>query len=248
MKIYSIKILIQILIGLITFTNCTDKVVTPKGIEIILIESIPIDIKEPSGLTFNNDKTKLWIVGDNEPKIYLTDLRGNIEKKYSVSKNDLEGITSIGDSILAVVVERTREILLLTLKGNSERTIKTNLQGQSNNGLEGISYVPREDKIFIANEKNPKLFLLLDLDGNILSNKSIDFSKDIAGLFYDNMEDVIWILGQENNTIYKCNTNLDIIERYSMPNKKYEGIAVLENTIYLVSDTEQLLSVYQIPE
>jgi len=227
--------------------SCEDKSVDPKGIELDLVESIPLIISEPSGISFNKDKSQLWIVGDRNPIIYLTDLRGNIETQFSVSKNDLEGISSIGDSIIVVVVERSREILFFSIKNNSESIIKTGLKGETNNGLEGITYIPDTHKIYISNEKNPKIILKLDLDGNIFYNSQIDYSKDIAGLYYDQTDDILWILSQESNKIFKCKTDLQILERYSVPNKKYEGIAVKENLIYLVSDTGQSLNIYIIP-
>ncbi|MCB0749144.1 MAG: SdiA-regulated domain-containing protein, partial [Ignavibacteriae bacterium] len=185
MLVKILKISFLIWVALIAFVNCTDKSVAPTSIELTLFESIPIEIKEPSGLTFNNDKTKLWIVGDADPQIYLTDLRGNIEKKYFVSKQDLEGITSIGDSILAVVVEITREILFLNLKDNSESVYQTGFEGEVNNGLEGITYFPTEENLFIANEKNPKLIFKTNINAEILSYSSIDFTEDLAGLYFD---------------------------------------------------------------
>ncbi|MCB0752833.1 MAG: SdiA-regulated domain-containing protein, partial [Ignavibacteriae bacterium] len=159
MQVGLTKILLSLSLSMFAFINCTDKVVTPTGIELTLVESIPIAIKELTGIDFNNDKTKLWIVGENEPKIYLTDLRGTIEKKYDVSQNDMEEITSIGDTLLAVVVEITREILFLNLKDNSENVYQTGLEGELNHGLEGITYLPTEENLFLSKEKNPKLIL-----------------------------------------------------------------------------------------
>ncbi|MCB9250440.1 MAG: SdiA-regulated domain-containing protein [Ignavibacteriales bacterium] len=164
-----------------------------------------------------------------------------------MSKQDLEGITSIGDSILAVVVEITREILFLNLKNNSESVYQTGFEGEVNNGFEGITYFPTEENLFIANEKNPKLIFKTNINAEILSYSSIDFTEDLAGLYFDQSNNTLWTLSQEGNMIYKCSPEYKIIEQYSIPNIQYEGIAVNGKNIYLVSDSEKILSIYLIP-
>ena len=235
-----------IIFVIFTLVNCANKSVTPVDSRLKLLDSIELKIKEPSGITLNYEKTKLWIVGDNDTLVYLTDLKGKIIDSFPVEYKDLEGITIIKDSLIGIIDEVTREIILYTIDGKFVKLIQTGLTGDPKHGLEGITFIPDENILIAANQKNPELFLKVDLNGNIISVEPVNFGDDIADLYYDNQNKVLWILSKESNTIFKCNLNLDIITKYLIPNKDFEGIVVNNNMMYLVSDMENKLYKYEI--
>ncbi|MBE0570325.1 MAG: SdiA-regulated domain-containing protein, partial [Ignavibacteriaceae bacterium] len=78
--------------------------------------------------------------------VYLIDSWGRVVISFKINGEDLEGITVIDDSTLAVVLERTREVVILDTSGLELKRAKLDLEGELNNGLEGISYDPEEKK------------------------------------------------------------------------------------------------------
>ncbi|MFH1194694.1 MAG: SdiA-regulated domain-containing protein [bacterium] len=239
---------IPTIVILFGFMSCSENSVVPHEPEIKRVDIFSLEITEPSGVALSYDKTQLWIVGDQASKIYLTDLEGDIDDEINVGQNDMEGIAIISDSLIAAVIEETREVIFMTPKGKHKRTVQTGLTGEFNHGFEGITFVPGENVLFIANEKNPELILKMDLNGNTVSQTTINFETDVADLYYDDERNVLWILSQESSTIYKCDLEFNLLTQFTLPTKNFEGIAVSENLIYLVSDSENELWIYEIIE
>ncbi len=89
---------------------------TVKTLNFSISEKIPVP--EPSGIDLSYDEKGFWIVSDENSKVYLIDSWGKEVKSFKVNGEDLEGITLIDDSTLAVVLERTREVVILDTSGN----------------------------------------------------------------------------------------------------------------------------------
>lgn len=98
----------------------------------------PINVPEPSGLALSYDGRYLWTVGDSDSKVHKLDLNGNVITSFKVNGEDLEGITVIDSINLAVILERTREIVVLDTSGKEIKRKKFDLKGKLNEGLEGI--------------------------------------------------------------------------------------------------------------
>lgn len=239
---------ILLLLILSLLISCTEDDDTPISKELKISASLALDITEPSGVALNYEKTRLWIVGDQDSKIYLTDLKGDIKDEITLDKNDMEGIAIIGDSLIAVVVEESREVVVMTPEGKNKKTLQTGVTGETNNGFEGITFLPGENVLLIANEKNPEFILKMDLDGNKISQTTINFGKDVADLFYDSQRNSLWIISQESSTIYLCDLDFNIEKEYTIPSKDFEGICVDGNMIYLVSDSENMLYIYELTQ
>ena len=79
--------------------------------------------------------------------------------------------------------------------------------------------------------------------------KDLYFSQDLSGIEYDNVENILWILSDESQTISKCDLEGNIRQSFHFNLSKPEGIAINyeTNLIYVVSDSQQKLSVYRIP-
>lgn len=83
-------------------------------------------------------------MSDQNSKVYLIDSWGREVKSFKVDGEDLEGITVIDERTLAVVLEKTREVVILDTSGLELKRRKLNLKGELNSGLEGITYDPKE--------------------------------------------------------------------------------------------------------
>ena len=144
---------VLLLATLCTFCNQNLDEKKEKTLAFSIAEQIPVT--EPSGLDLTFDEKGFWIVSDQNSKVYLIDSWGREVKSFKVDGESLEGITVIDDSTLAVVLERTREVVVLDTSGLELKRRKINLKGELNSGLEGITYDPTEKKFYILNEKKP---------------------------------------------------------------------------------------------
>ena len=212
--------------------------------------SEPIPVPEPSGLDLSFDEKAFWIVSDQDSKVYLIDSWGKEVKSFKVAGEDLEGITVISDSTIAIVLERTREVVILDTSGNELKRASLNLKGELNSGLEGITYNPEKKNFYVLNEKKPRL--ILTLDENLVEQRrdTLNFAKDFSGLFFDGNDDTLWLLSDENQEIYKTDLSGNVIREFKIKVKQPEGIALnKERTkLFIVSDVTGNLYVFDIKE
>ena len=239
--------LILVLI-LITTTGCNKEKSddSVKNLSFSIAEQIPVP--EPSGLDLTFDETKFWVVSDENSTIYLIDSWGREVKNFKVDGSDLEGITVIDDSTLAVVLERSREVVILDTAGTEMRRVKLNLEGELNSGLEGISYDSTGKIFYLLNEKKPKLLLTLDKNLNELRRDTLNFSKDVSGIFFDDKEKILWILSDEGQSIHKTDLNGKSFDELKITIAQPEGITLNKNRtkLYVVSDNSNSLYVFNL--
>lgn len=208
-----------------------------------IVRTIKLQIQEPSGLDLSFFNDGFWTVSDENSKVYRLDVNGNILHSFNVNGIDIEGVAVIDTNIIAVVLERSREILLLDTLGTEISRKKLKLKGDANSGLEGISY-DKENKIFyVVNEKSPGLLIVLDNDLNEIERIKLDLAKDYSSVFYEENEDVLWILSDESQKIMIADKSGKLIEEYKSSIVQAEGIALdyKNNKIFVVSDYKEEL-------
>lgn len=213
-----------------------------------LVEEYDVDISEPSGLTIDAAGKRLWTVGDNE-RVYELDLRGQILKVLDYRGRDPEGISyDASDSTLWLVEERRREIVHIDLDGKLLFSRRLELEGEANNGLEGICR-DGDGVLFVLNEKSPGLFIRLKQDRSIDSSEMLEFADDYSGLFCAGQRGVFWIVSDQSEMLYRWDRNSGALKRYELPFSSAEGIAIDAATerIYIVSDRASKLFVFVLP-
>lgn len=227
--------------------------------ELNLIASYPLDISDPSGLTMDVSGEFLWTVSDDPgDHIYKISFTGEIlDVLTTYEGDDMEGITmNPNDNTLWVAEEKLRQIIQLTTEGEALQVVDvpvdiTNL----NDGLEGIAWNPANDHVFILNEKNPRRFIELDSEFNLLSSQPVRFDPpydldDLAGLFYLQEEKEFWIVSDDSEKIVVTDIDLNPLRGYKLDADKFEGIAVDKEAgrLYLVNDHKEELYVFEIPD
>jgi len=225
---------------------CSSKVNLQSDLK--LIKSIKLAIPEPSGITTSDNQ--LYIVSDKNGSIYKVNLFGEIIQKIKTKYDDIEGITfnSTSNSLL-IVNESKRTLLELDLKGKLIKKTKIlGKQKESNSGLEGICFHANENKLYIVNEKSPKELLVLNLDGEILNGFKVKFCKDISGICLDKKTNSLWLVSDESKTIYNITKKGKLLKSYKIPVEKAEGIVILNNKFYIVSDNLNSLFIFEKPE
>lgn len=237
---------ILILAAIFTFCGKDKNEKTVKTLFFSLAEKL--SVPEPSGLDLTFDETGFWIVSDENSKVYLIDSWGRMVKSFNVDGKDLEGITVIDESRLAVVLERTREVVILDTSGTEIQRAALELKGELNTGLEGITFDPKGKKFYILNEKNPRLLLTLDENLKELKRDTLNFSKDVSGIFFDDLDNTLWILSDESQRIFMTDHSGNPINDFKINVIQPEGITVnkTRTKLYIVSDKTGNLYVFNL--
>jgi uncharacterized protein YjiK len=242
----TIYLSILLIAAICTFCNKDKNEKIVKILSFSVAEKIPVT--EPSGLDLTFDEKKFWVVSDQNSKVYLIDSWGRVVKSFKVDGEGLEGITVIDDSTLAVVLERTREVVILDTSGLELKRRKLNLKGELNSGLEGITFDPKGKKFYVLNEKQPRLLLTLDEELNELRRDTLNFSKDVSGIYFDNVDNTLWILSDESQRIFKTDLSGNPIDEFKINVTQPEGITFNKDhtKLYIVSDKNGSLYVFNL--
>lgn len=234
--------------------SCKDKntpepvIVAPVG-EIEKSSSINIIVPEPSGLSFGPGKNTLLTVSDNTNRIYELDLNGNLVRSLDYTGRDLEGVTYNPDkNLIAIVDERDREVALIDYdSGQVQGVYHIEIPvGAENSGLEGISYNTNNKQYYIVNETNPDLMVIWTPESGIIGEVKLKFASDYSGIFVDTDHSLLWILSDESQRLYKCDYSTNVLEIFDLPELKFEGVAIDNNTVYLVNDASGKLNIFEI--
>lgn len=248
MKKYFTPVLYLCMISILFFACKEKKLPEQKSLNFELVRTISLKVQEPSGLDLTFNRDGFWTVSDENSKVYLLDPAGNVLRSFKVNGIDLEGVAVVNENTIAVVLERSREIVLLDTLGNEIGRKKLNLAGESNSGLEGITYDVLNNKYYLINEKSPGLLIKLDKELNEQSRTELKLAKDYSGIFYEKNENVLWILSDESQKIIITDNSGNLIEEYSTKIVQAEGITLdyEKNRCYIVSDNKEELYEYRI--
>jgi len=242
------QLIITLVLVLSAFVGCVKDKSEKPGDKITFVGKYDIPVLEPSGLTLTSNQNGFWTVSDEDSSLYELDKYGKIIKRIIVNGFDLEGVTVIDDSTLAIVLERTREVVVLDTTGTELKRVKINLGGELNLGLEGITYNERTKHFYLISEKDPPLLIELDENLNEVRRDTIKFAADVSGIFYDENENLLWILSDEDQMVVKTDIELNIITKFNISVIQPEGITINNkgDRMYIISDKEEKLSVYKI--
>ena len=243
-KIFHLSVFLISVLLVFSCNNKTEE--TVKTLTFSLAKEIPVP--EPSGIDLSYDERAFWIVSDQNSKVYLIDKWGKEVKNFKVNGEGLEGITLINDSTLAVVLERTREVVILDTSGKELKRAALELEGESNSGLEGITYDPKEKKFYLLNEKNPRLLITLDKDLTELNRDTLKFSKDVSEIFFDDVDNTLWILSDESQRLFNTDLSGVPIKEFKIRVTQPEGITFNQTRtkLYIVSDKTENLYVFNL--
>lgn len=231
---------------LVLSTNCNPSDNKNKR-ELKQLAEYKIKVSEPSGLALTIDKKHLWTVSDQNKSAYMLTLDGKIVKSVKIDAVDLEGITIINDTTIAVVSERSGEIIFVGYSGKELNRFSTSHINKNNTGLEGIEYDKNSAHFFIIKEKNPAYLIEYDQKFNELSRKELKFASDYSGVELIAETNQLWIISDENKSLFLCNKKGEVIETYKVKITQIEGIAidVKSKRIYFVSDIEEKLYIFE---
>ena len=179
-----------------------------------------VDVEEISGLCLNADKSALISCGDQGVVKQLSFEGEAID--ILVYPADMEGVTidpSTGDLYLAI--EGSQEVARLAAPAYDtyeslfkvQEAIDSNYR---NGGLEGVEYY-KHDILFVGSQVDANLWQYRT-DGTIVSKISFAaFATEIAGLYYEPEEDLLWVTDSRQAKIFLCRTDGTLLATYHVP-------------------------------
>lgn len=240
-------LLVTLFLGVIFFgcDNGSDPEET-NGLSLVTHKTIAVP--EPSDLAMAFEKNSLWTVSDNTGNIYRLSLDGEILDSLVINGNDPEGIAVISSQVLAVVFENKDQIVFYDTAGNKLKTGNINFSNEFNVGLEGITYNKNTGHYYIVNEKLPTAVMEVDESFKLVDTVELNITSDLSGIFYDETENVYWIVSDESDFLGKFDTSFNLLSSYKIDLEQAEGVAIdsANKLIYLVSDKDYGFFVYKI--
>lgn len=217
--------------------------------KLYLLKRTPINVPEPSGLALSYDGKNFWAVGDSDSKVHKLDLNGRVIKSFTINGEDLEGITVIDSAKLAVILERTREVVIVDTSGKEIKRNKFDLIGNLNEGLEGICFDSKTKNFYFLNEKHPGILIKTDSSFNEIFRKDIKIAKDYSDIFFSNEDNTLWILSDESKKIIQTDLNGNKIKEYRIDVKQPEGLVIdyKNKKVFIVSDKKEELYEFKLP-
>ena len=214
-----------------------------------LLATFALDVIEPSDLAINETGMLLWTVssGPGADSVYQLDTTGKRLKVLNYSGQDLEGVAyDPSDHTLWVAEENQRALVHMDLDGNVIQKHNLALTGEQNSGLEGVS-LDGAGRLVVLNQKLPGMFIRLNPDFTIASKDTLTFAGDYSGITYEPAAASFWIVSAQSHRLYRWTLAGGVSQQYDLPFPKPEGVAFdpTTNRVYIVSDSENRMYVYQ---
>ncbi len=222
---------------------------SPQSNKLLLIKITKLQFTEPSGLALAFDQKHLWSVIDNDKTVYFLDMNGKIVKSIKVDGEDLEGTTVIDDLKIAVILERTLEVIKLDTSGKELNCAKLDLNGKLNLRIEEICFNTSKNQVYFVKEKEQGLFFHSKLHFDIISQNEIASTKDYSDICYVAQYSSLWILSDEFQKVFRVYTAGKVIKEYKVNVNQPEGLAIdyKQKKLFIVSDKTGKFYEYSFP-
>jgi uncharacterized protein YjiK len=226
---------------------------------------------EASGVTFNRDNGRLYVVEDEGLTLYELNTSGTVLSTMSMAGfADVEGITYVGGGQFLLTEERLQDVFRFSYTAGGTLTRST-LPSFSfgptvgNIGLEGVSYDFVNNVVIGVKEKTDQTIYTANLDistmtgtvtGFIPSLSLLDLSDvqvltDVAGLSGSGHENNLLILSQESAKLLEVTRAGAVVSAFDLAGEStsIEGVTIgTDGTIYLVSEDPKLFVLTPVPE
>ncbi len=243
-----------------------------------------------SGVTFNANSGSLFTVinsigGDNsDTAVVELSTSGSVLRSISLTGfEDIEGIVHLGGNRFGIVEERRRNLVTIPIGGaitTLDRSIGTVIplgtpgtaSASANSGLEGVSYDPNTDDIYVVWEKsdNPgtteqeiRSFDLstAELSPGVTPSMNDPFANgvldslgliDLSGLHFNSVTNTLLIISHESDELLEVSPTGTLLSSISLtgPNQmnQPEGVTMGDDgRLYIVGEADEL-AIYVGPE
>lgn len=229
------------LLVIFLLVSCSEDKIESKIGKLTKIGQFDIDVDEPSDLALSYEGDAFWTVSDDDSNIYKLSLTGEVIRHISTKYEDLEGVTVLDSTKLAIISEQTRKIAIIDIDGNLIKEITLHIDGEYNKGLEGIVFNPDNNHFYVVNEKYPALLIELNRNFEVVNEKEITFVNDLSAITYDKKSKSLILLSDESEIIAVCDLQGNLIKKYEFSIQQAEGICIKNDQLFIVSDPLAIL-------
>jgi uncharacterized protein YjiK len=203
-----------------------------------------LDVEEPSDLALVDGA--LFTVSDAHSKIYELSPDGDTLANLDIEGHDLEALGFDHDRGQFLVADESRaRIWHVDLDGTRHDPIELPDAEDGNSGIEGLTF-GADGHLFVAKEKDPARIFELDADGVELARTKIHFADDLSALTFNPEDGHLYALSDQEHTLYRLEHDLDVDLAWRLPIEHPEGIAFDGSLLYVVSDSEERLYVFEL--
>lgn len=181
-------------------------------------------VRNASGITYNRDNNHLYVVLNGPTVILELTQQGELVRKINlIGFQDTEGIVWLEENRFAVIEERRRRLVLLTLP-----TQVTSLRYERcqhylvddeparNKGLEGLTWNAIQQRFIVAKERKPRRLYQIPVPQTAEAHAQVvipwDAQRnslgldDISGLYHSPITDHLLLLSDESKAVVEVDS------------------------------------------
>lgn len=216
-----------------------------------LEKEFPINLSEPSGLSFDSQNNLLVVIDDAvDSLIYKYDLEGNLVETLELGFNggNFEGVAfnPLNNGYFLADELRSKIYSVDSLGNKISEFIPTTTDSlTSSDGLEAVVFHSTENYLITVKEKNPSKIIQVSLDGSLIREISGNYGLgDFSGLFFQEAENKLFILSDQSEKviILDYTSPFNSYEEFSFKMNKAEGVCLDgEENLWILSENEKSL-------
>lgn len=220
--------------------------VDPTAIDVLFeLHRVDIDVREPSGLAHH--RGRLLVVGDAGQKLIEIDPEtGERVGTVSLGRRGLEGV-EIDPLTEEIVVADEEAGAVMRYDPDGERLARHDFgwADDGNGGIEGLTIRPSDGHLLFAKERAPTRIAEATPDGRLVERRRVTFADDLSALAWGD-DGFLYALSDEDRTLFRLDAAWDVLASWEIDVDKPEGLAVAGGLVYVVSDEDDELVVFEL--
>lgn len=206
----------------------------------------PLPLDEPSGLA-EGPGGLLYAVSDSGGVVaVLEPASGVVRRTLDLAASDAEGIDV--DPVtgeLWVALEARGVLRRFASDGTRLGEVSVGWAADARNGLEGVALGPEDGRMWVAQERPARVGRLAP-DGATEARTKVDVARDLSDLAWSRADGRLYALSDESAALYRLDADMEPAATWSIPVARPEGVALVGDRVYVVSDAESWLYVFEL--
>lgn len=207
----------------------------------VTIDAKPLGNDEDmSALTFDASRQTLFTVTNKDSHLIELSLSGDVLRRIPLRGfGDPEAIEYIRPGVLLITEERNHRLIEVHVNDQTQvidiadpanaKQFSLSAADNNNKGFEGLAYDPKEQRLFVAKEKDPvRIFEIngfltaspdqpIDIDVHVNAQRDRDlFVTDLSSLHYDTSTGHLLALSDESKMIVEMDANGKPVSSFSL--------------------------------
>lgn len=202
-----------------------------------------LHVDEPSDLLFVGGH--LYTVSDSHSKIYEIDPDGDVRHELDIEGHDLEALAIDPSGELMIADETRGRIWRIAADGHRHDPIDVPDARDGNSGIEGLTF-DHAGHLLVGKEKDPAVIFELDAAGHELARAKFTLASDLSALTYNRLDHHVYALSDEEHTLFRLDAAGRATAAWRLPITSPEGVAFDGARVYIASDGEARLYVFEL--